>query len=175
MGAGQSELLLYYAYGSNLHPARLGARIPSSQLLGVAEISGYQLLFHKRGADLSAKCNAFYSGDPEHLLLGALFSMEAHEKPMLDEIEGAGYVVSDVIVQHKGEELRAFMYVAEQDYIDNTLVPYQWYRDFVYLGAEFLCFPDQYVRALIDVDAIDDPDAERHARNEQVLKLMRPD
>jgi len=175
MSAVEPEQLLYYAYGSNLHPARLGARIPSSQLLGVAEISGYQLLFHKRGADLSAKCNALYSGDPDHLLLGALFSLAAHEKPTLDEIEGAGYVVSEVVVQYQGEKRQAFMYIAEQEYIDNALAPYQWYKDFVYLGAEFLCFPDHYVRELIDVGAIDDPDAERHARNEQVLKLMRSD
>jgi len=173
MNAVEPGQLLYYAYGSNLHPARLGARIPSSQLLGVAEITGYQLLFHKRGADLSAKCNALYSGDSGHRLLGALFSMAAHEKPILDEIEGAGYVVSEVVVLHQGEERQAFMYIAEQEYIDNKLEPYQWYKDFVYLGARFLNLPDHYVRELIDVRAVDDPDAERHARNEQVLKLMR--
>ena len=173
MSTTSPDLIFYYAYGSNLHPARLGARIPSSQLLGVAEISGYELLFHKRGADRSAKCNALYSGNPEHRLLGALFSMKAHEKPILDEIEGAGYVVSEVIVQHDGAEHQAFMYVAEQQYIDDSLVPYQWYKDFVCLGAQFLSFPDHYVRELIDVEAVVDVDAERHARNERVLKLMR--
>jgi len=173
MSASDPELILYYAYGSNLHPTRLGARIPSSQLLGVAEVSGYEMLFHKRGADQSAKCNALYSGSPEHRLLGALFSMAAHEKTILDEIEGAGYVVSEVVVQHHGAEQQAFMYVAEQQYIDDSLMPYQWYKDFVCLGAQFLSFPAHYVRELIDVDAIADDDAERHARNEQVLKLMR--
>jgi len=173
MSASEAGLVLYYAYGSNLHPKRLGARIPTSQLLGVAELTGYQLLFHKRGADLSAKCNALYSGDPAHQLLGALFSMSADEKPILDEIEGAGYVVSEVVVQHKGEGRQAFMYVAEQEYIDHALAPYQWYKDFVCLGAQFLSFPDHYVRELIDVGAVDDPNAERRACNEKVLKLMR--
>ena len=165
--------ILYYAYGSNLHPQRLGARIPSSQLLGVAELKGYQLLFHKRGADLSAKCNALYSGDPEHRLLGALFSMAAHEKPILDGIEGAGYVVTEVVVEHRNAQHQAFMYVAEEAYIDDALVPYRWYKEFVYLGARFLEFPDHYVRQLAEVEATHDVDIERHARNEQVLKLMR--
>jgi len=173
MSTADPELILYYAYGSNLHPARLGARIPSSQLLGIAEISGYELLFHKRGADQSAKCNALYSGNPEHLLLGALFSMSAHEKPILDAIEGAGYVVSEVVVIHAGAPWQAFMYVAETEYIDDSLMPYQWYKDLVYLGARFLDFPDHYVSQLGRVDAVEDADGERHARNEQILKLMR--
>lgn len=165
--------ILYYAYGSNLHPERLGARIPSSQLLGVAELTGYRLLFHKLGADQSAKCNAFYSGDPEHLLLGALFSMAACEKQILDEIEGAGYVVSEVMVQHGGADHQAFMYVAEQAYIDDSLVPYRWYKEFVCLGAKFLNFPAHYIAQLAAVEAVDDGDPERYARNERVLMLMR--
>ncbi|MEZ5524846.1 MAG: gamma-glutamylcyclotransferase family protein [Pseudomonadales bacterium] len=168
-----AEQILYYAYGSNLHPERLGARIPSSQLMGVAELSGYQLLFHKRGADQSAKCNALYSGNPEHILLGSLFSMAVHEKPILDEIEGAGYVVAEVIVNYSGSRYPAFMYVAEQDYIDDSLLPYQWYKEFVYLGARYMGFPDHYVSRLAEVEAIADADAERHALNERVLNLMR--
>lgn len=165
--------ILYFAYGSNLHPERLGARIPSSQLLGTADVSGYQLLFHKRGADQSAKCNALYSGDPRHQLLGALFRMDAAEKPILDEIEGAGYVVSEVVVTCQGARQKAFMYVAEQHYIDDTLLPYQWYKDFVFHGARYLGFPEQYIQDLIDVAAIADNDVERHARNERVLARMR--
>lgn len=173
MNAIEPGHILYYAYGSNLHPERLGARIPTSRLLGVAELSGYQLLFHKLGADQSAKCNALFSGDPGHILLGALFSMAAHEKPILDDIEGAGYVVSEVVVKHGGTDHSAFMYVAEQAYIDDSLRPYQWYKEFVFLGAKFLDFPEHYVAQLAAVEAVDDGDPERHARNERVLKLMR--
>lgn len=173
MNAVEPGQMLYYAYGSNLHPARFGARIPSSQLLGVALINGYQLLFHKRGADGSAKCNALFSGDPEHRLLGALFSMAVHEKPILDEIEGAGYVVSEVTVQHEGKERQAFMYVAEHGYIDDLLLPFQWYKDFVLQGARFLSFPDEQLQLIDAVPAINDVNVERQASNESILKLMR--
>ena len=165
--------LLYFAYGSNLHPARLGARIRSSQLMGLAELQGYQLAFHKRGADLSAKCNAVRSGDLAHTLPGALFSMSASEKPILDEIEGAGYVVCEVMVEHAGVQRQVFMYVAEEEYIDDALLPYQWYKDFVLLGARFLSFPESHLRFIDAVVAIADENAERQARNEQELRLMR--
>ena len=167
------QQLLYFAYASNLHPIRLGARIPSRQLLGVAELSGYQLLFHKRGADLSAKCNARHSGDPAHKLLGALFSISADEKPILDEFEGTGYAVTEVTVQHADVARQAFMYVAKEAYIDDSLLPFQWYKEFVYLGARFLEFPESYVRQLVEIEAVEDVDRERYARNEQMLKLMR--
>lgn len=172
MSSTEPERLFYYAYGSNLHPVRLGARLPSSQLLGVAEISGYQLLFHKRGADQSAKCNALYSGNEEHSLFGALFSIDASEKLILDEIEGAGYVVSEVTVEHAGESYQAFMYVAEAEYIDDSLLPFQWYKDFVLLGARFLTFPEQHLNLIDAVVAVNDADAERQARNDKVLTLM---
>lgn len=165
--------LLYYAYGSNLHPARLGARIPSSQLIGVAELSGYQLAFHKRGADLSGKCNAVCSSNAGDTLLGALFSMNGSEKPILDKIEGAGYVVSEIVVTHERKTYQAFMYVAQTACIDESLLPYQWYKDFVSLGAQFLCFSDHYLKSINSIAAIADDNAERHARNEKILRLMR--
>lgn len=173
MSSVESAQLLYYAYGSNLHPARIGARIPSSQLLGVAEVSGYDLCFHKRGADQSAKCNALYTGDSDHKLLGALFSMASSEKPILDDIEGPGYVVTEIVVNHAGQQREAFMYVAEAEYIDDSLAPYQWYKDYVCLGARFLQFPESYLSRLTSVEAVSDVNDERHARNEQILKLMR--
>ena len=54
--------LLYFAYGSNLHPTRLGDRAPSVELVGTAVLEGHALRFHKRGADGSGKCNALATG-----------------------------------------------------------------------------------------------------------------
>jgi len=47
----------YLAYGSILHPLRLGERISSAQLCGVTTLRGYRLAWHKRGADGSGKCD----------------------------------------------------------------------------------------------------------------------
>ncbi|MEH6357612.1 MAG: gamma-glutamylcyclotransferase family protein [Pseudomonadales bacterium] len=173
MSSSEPGRLFYYAYGSNLHPARLGARIPSSQLVGVAELAGYQLAFHKRGADLSAKCNAVNSGDLTDSLFGALFSISAAEKPILDEIEGPGYAVYDVVVEHAGVPYRAFIYMADAEYIDNSLLPFQWYKDFVLLGARFQSFPDEQLQLIDAVPSINDANVDRQAKNESILKLMK--
>lgn len=167
------EELLYYAYGSNLHPQRLGARIPSARLIGTATLSGYRLAFHKRGGDLSAKCDAFYTGEAQHQVTGALYCLSAAEKPTLDRIEGPGYAVHTLSVQHQSQRVEAFAYIAEADFIDDQLKPYPWYKEFVYLGARYHGFDETLLQWLNDLPSMSDPDSERHQRNEQILKLMR--
>lgn len=44
------------AYGSNLHPLRLRKRVSTANLIGIVEMQGYQLAFHKRSTDESGKC-----------------------------------------------------------------------------------------------------------------------
>ena len=47
-------MMLYAAYGSNLHPARLSRRAPSAEFVGTALLPGWELRLHKRGQDGSA-------------------------------------------------------------------------------------------------------------------------
>ena len=168
-----SDYLFYYAYGSNLHPARLRARIPSSQLLGPALLQGYQLLFHKRGGDHSAKCNAQFTGNQQHQLRGALFRLLAEEKPILDEVEGRGYRVESLSVSLAGQMHSAFAYIAETDFIDHQLKPYHWYKELVQLGAQYHAFPADYIEQIVNVESIQDEDLARHRKNEQILAQMR--
>lgn len=167
------EHVLYYAYGSNLHPERLRARIPSSRFICVTPLSGYQLCFHKRGEDLSAKCNAAFTGEKEHSILGAVYNMRLSEKVLLDEIEGDGYSAVSVNIKVGNRFLEAFMYAAQEQFIDNQLRPFQWYKDFVHIGALYHQFPGQYIQAITCVDAMVDQDFERQRTNEQVLARMR--
>lgn len=80
--------LHYLAYGSNLHPLRLMERVPSARLIGVTEITGYQLRFHKRGKDGSAKCDLCWSDDRKSSVFGAIYRIASNEKPILDRAEG---------------------------------------------------------------------------------------
>jgi gamma-glutamylcyclotransferase (GGCT)/AIG2-like uncharacterized protein YtfP len=167
------ENILYFAYGSNLHPERLRARIPSSRFICICPVAGYQLRFHKRGEDLSGKCNAVFTGIKEHFVLGAVFNMKQAEKALLDNIEGEGYCHEPVDVKLGKQFKEAFMYVAEEPFIDDSLNPFQWYKDFVQLGAQYHRFPDQYLQTITAIEAIDDHDEARHRSNESVLALMR--
>lgn len=168
-----SASLFYIAYGSNLHPRRLGERIPSCEFVATTSLPGYALRFHKRGGDGSGKCDALQTRDSCDRLPGALFRIAAAEKPALDAIEGPGYRVVNLTVPVAGASVRAFMYVAESDFIDPRLQPFQWYRELVYLGARFHDFHPRHLDLIQRTLAIEDNDSERHSRNERILALLR--
>ena len=166
--------LYYFAYGSNLHPVRLTRRVPSARLTGVATLPEHTLRFHKRGKDNSGKCNAFYTGQPEHHVLGAVFEIAVEEKPILDKFEGPGYEVRSLTVSTTDGALDVFAYIAAETHIDELLQPYTWYRELVHLGARYHSFPDSYFAAFLAVNALPDPNATRNQRIRHLIRMMDP-
>lgn len=165
--------LYYFAYGSNLHPVRLGERIPSSSFLGVTRVGGYCLKFHKRGGDRSGKCNALYTGKQTHYLLGAVYRMDAAHKPILDTIEGEGYTVEQMTLELGGKTCPAFAYIAESHHIDERLKPFHWYKELVSIGAGYHGFPSAYIEVIKNIESVADNDNQRHSANELLLSRMR--
>ena len=165
--------LHYFAYGSNLHPVRLSRRVPSARLTGIATLAEFTLRFHKRGGGDSGKCNAFYTGQQEHHVLGAVYEIAAEEKPILDDYEGPGYEVNFLTVERAGDPLNVFSYIATESYIDEMLQPFTWYRELVRLGARYHGFTDSYFNAFLAVNALPDPNVARHERNQRLIALMR--
>ena len=171
--------LLYFAYGSNLHPLRLRQRVPSSRPFGVASLSGYQLRFHKNGRDGSGKCNVFFTGLVTDRVYGVLYQMAVAEKPLLDAAEGVGngYDVHEieVLTEVHGTQ-QAFSYVAAVGHIDDGLAPYDWYHALVVAGARHHQLPAEYVDRIAAVTAVADPDRERHLLHQRILSVAgRPD
>ncbi len=156
----------YFAYGSNMSLARLSARIPSVRRIGVGSLAGYTLVFHKAGEkDGSAKCDAFFTGDPSHEVLGVVYGIDPDEKHRLDIIEGVGYGYENRFVTVRlgdGSLLRAWVYCATS--IDTALLPFDWYREHVVRGAIENGLPDRYVAMIRAVQVMTDPDRERSAR-----------
>lgn len=165
--------LLYLAYGSNMHPARLRARVPSASAAGVICLPGWHLHFHKRGQDGSAKCNirpAARSADRVHAVL---YRIAAGHKPRLDEAEGLGngYELAHLDIDGHG---RAFFYVASATHIDAGLQPYHWYKQYVLAGARHHALPAGYCAQITAVASMADPDLQRRARHRQVLAQFLP-
>ena len=165
--------LYYLAFGSNLHPLRLGERVPSARLVGRVELGGYRLAFHKRGQDGSGKGDLVWTGRDSDYAVGALFALNEREKPNLDAAEGAGYRDERMAVTLDGNAFDAFVYIGEEDYIDPGLAPYRWYRDIVWHGARFQQAPADYLDAIAAVPAITDPDPERRRRNQALLERIQ--
>jgi hypothetical protein len=164
--------MYYFAYGSNMSLRRFRARVPSAVKLDNASLSGHRLRFHKCGRDGSAKCDAQYTGDPAHRVLGVVFEIAAAEKPDLDRHEGVGqgYVIETLqLTLAGGDRLEAYTYLATL--IDPALRPFAWYKEHVLRGAQENRLDADYVRAILDIDAVIDPDSLREARELAIYRL----
>ena len=164
------EPLLYFAYGSNMLRERLTARIGDIAVLGTTTASGYRLAFHKRSRDGSAKCNAWFTGEPSGRLHGVLYALDQDQKTLLDHYEGPSYVTRSLELTITTGTVRAFTYVAREEYITDGAVPYTWYKALVHAGALQHALPDVHVRDIAATRAVRDPDPDRHQSNVEILR-----
>ena len=150
----------YAAYGSNLHPLRLSERISSARLIETSFLSDWSLRFHKRSRDNSGKCNIVSGGSGIYV---AVFDISTADKTTLDKIEGlgSGYGAISLPVPDIGE---CMSYVAEDSFIDNSLAPFDWYKELVLVGARTHRFPVDYIDEIDAVTARKDPDQHRSAK-----------
>ncbi|QIT54022.1 gamma-glutamylcyclotransferase [Aquisalimonas sp. 2447] len=161
----------YFAYGSNMLPARLLERTPSAVPVGVARLSGHAMRFHhvSRG-DGTAKCN-IVPANAGHVW-GVVYDLPAAEQPALDRAEdlGSGYEIEERRVLAGDDSLTVFCYVALPGTIDPAASPFRWYRDIVLAGARLHRFPDDYLRRIAGEPAIEDPDARRDAHHRRLIE-----
>ncbi len=155
---------LNFAYGSNMLSTRLRQRVPGARLVGTAKLRAYALRWHKVAKDGSGKCD-IVPAEPGSVVHGALYEIPAHEKQYLDRAEGLGfgYEEKDVLVECKTGLLKATAYVAT--HIDESILPFTWYRALVIAGAVEHGLPIAYVNGLRAIDAKLDADAQRHAQH----------
>lgn len=160
--------MLYAAYGSNLHPARLAERLPSARLLGTGHLQHWSLRFYKRSKDDSGKCSILSGSEG---VFFAISEISARDKLALDRIEGLGDGYAEVSL-HIPPFGDCASYVAQESHVDYALRPYDWYQALVLAGARFHGFPDDYVARIGSVPAMPDPDAERSARHWALARRM---
>ncbi len=158
-----------FAYGSNMLSSRIQERCPSARALGVAELHGHELKWHKRSKDGSGKCDVVPAKDEKRIVYGVLFEIAENEKSELDKAEGLGngYEQKQVQVVFEGKPRAATLYAATNT--ASLLKPYTWYKAFVVAGAKEHELPNEYIRQLEAVEATQDPDNKRHESHTQLL------
>ena len=169
-----STRLNYFAYGSNMLTARLRERVASARPLGVARLRGHVLVWNKRGRDGSGKCSVIASGRDEDLVWGVLFELEDREKSALDRVEGlgCGYDEGTVEVMCNGVTVQALTYLATDT--DDSLRPYDWYKELVVAGAREHRLTHEYIALLESAESIPDSDRERARSNQHLLTASQP-
>lgn len=154
-----------FAYGSNMPTARIRERCPSARSIGVAELPGYELRWHKKSRDGSGKCDVVQTGQPSSSVFGVLYEIANSEKGALDRIEGlgSGYDETEIEVHRGADRLTVKAYIATAT--DPTLKPYTWYCALAIAGAKEHGLPANYIARLETVPADQDPDMKRHDKN----------
>ena len=164
---------LYFAYGSNMLPARLLARCPSARTLGLAYTRGYSLAFSKKSRDGSSK--ATLVAEAEKVTPGVLFEIGLSEKAALDRAEGAGqgYDRIDnfpVFAANVDQPTHvATTYLATSH--DAALKPYDWYLALVIAGAQHHRLGEDDIERLRQVVFVVDLDTDRPSRRDALAAL----
>ncbi len=162
--------MYYFGYGSNMLIPRIRSRVPSAQPVTTARLDNYVLRFHKRSRDGSGKCNIV--PDDTNSVYGVVFDVAPTDLEALDEAEQQGrrYRRQDVTVRGENTTVEAFAYVAESFYVDDSLLPYEWYHALVVAGARQHGLPESYVAQVASVRTCPDPDQTRREKHRTILE-----
>lgn len=174
--------MLYFAYGSNMLNRRLQLRVPSAKALFPASLAGYQLRFHKKSnTDGSGKCSLVEKSSST--AYGVVFEIIPDEKTLLDKAEGLGNGYKDLHITltpeffglyeenlpEKHGPVTAFTYLATESHIDESLLPFQWYKQLVVEGAVQHYLPESYIEEIRQTQALPDPDRQRREKARNIL------
>lgn len=168
----------YFAYGSNMFEERLRSRIPSAVFHRVGLLRAHRVVFNKRGMDNSGKCNLENSGSLRDVVYGVVFFVDDADVPSLDEAEdGArgGYLRRTILVDIEDTSVEVESYFANPLFIDNSLLPFDWYHALVVAGALEHGIPQEYLDDIASTPNIRDSDEMRRERGLGALGSYRED
>ncbi len=144
------DRVLIFSYGSNMYSKRIKNRTPSVNILGIGKLIGYRIEFSKKSKDGSGKATLVKTNNKD-FVWGTIFSISKQEKQLLDEAEGLGHGYKEDHINVKtntNEDVYPLTYVADESYIDNSLLPYDWYKRLVVEGAKENDLPLDYIKKL---------------------------
>jgi len=167
---------IYLAYGSNLHPRRLEARIGPVELLGTTVLQGWSLRFDKRGGDGSSKANLHPAPGVDCRAGAALYALDLEQLRKLDRYEGVGrgYETFEMTLPWQSQAITAFMYLAPSQWLSSTLLPFDWYVELIAEGYRFHGFGSAHIEALARQPVQRDQRVERARRELEGLGLRWP-
>lgn len=167
-----------FAYGSNMNISRLKKRVPSATKISNASLNGYSFVFNKKSTDGSVKGNIVETNNANDKVWGVVFEIDEKEKEKLDDAEGLGKGYNETVMEVAGTDgqlLKAQVYIADSAAIDNTLQPYDWYKQYVVSGAVENGLPEDYRATLENWQATEDLDKKRGQKHYTAMaKIDKP-
>ncbi len=145
------DLLLYFAYGSNMYRKRLFCRIGSADKWDNGTVSKKQLSFNKLGQDGSGKANLIDHEDEK--AYGVIYQVNESDLIKLDKFE-IGYERKTLEVQSDNNGyLTAITYLAKNRH--DFIRPNKDYLDYIVWGAEENGLKQNYIDCIKSITTID--------------------
>lgn len=171
------DLIFYFAYGSNMLAERLQRRCRSALVHGVAVAQDYGLAFSKIGQDGSGKATLV----PARGLrtYGVVFQISVADLGELDRIEGRGrgYERHDNFPMRRANDGTSIgptaTYMSGAPYLDDSLLPFDWYLNLVAHGARQNGLPSTHIEAITATRFSIDADLNRPQRIEAIEVLAQ--
>ena len=138
---------VYFAYGSNLDPERLRARVPGARLVGAARLRGYALVFASRPAASGFGFDgrpgvANIVPRPGAVVFGALYGLTPAALRDLDLFEGTPHVYRRVCLRPQRHAARTCEAAAVYQMPATPLrAPTAMYADYLRRGYAFWGLP----------------------------------
>lgn len=145
----------YFAYGSNMNPARMAGRGMRYRQSMPARLAGWQLAFNKRAHGKSgiAYANIVPS---DGLVEGVLYRLrDDREITRMDPFEGhpVRYRRECLAVETPQGPIHTWVYIANDDWQADDLKPERWYLNHLLSGRPWLT--DRYYRRLLMVECLE--------------------
>ncbi len=151
--------MLYFAYGSNMNPNQMHARIGdfgSCRLIGSAQLSGHKLVFNVPDDHATNAAYANIAKNPISTVHGVLYDLDEKAFSVLDQYEHVPILYTRCIITviFDGQEKEAYVYLGNK--ISTKCVgPTKRYLNRILLGKEFL--PKEYFEKLSKIKTCPDP------------------
>lgn len=152
--AENEEKVYYFAFGSNMNPARMSERGVSFTGQFGAKLRGYRLAFNKvAGFSFSTTTKKegyanIVKSKATSVVEGIVYETNQAGIAALDKFEGVPvhyYKAWALVETQEGKTIEALVYVAQPSKTHNGLKPGREYLDHLLVGKEFLS-PEYYAR-----------------------------
>ena len=151
----------YFAYGSNMNPARVQSRKMEFQSAERGSLQHYELAFNKRSVKYPGAASANVVALVNAITEGVVYRLVAPEQiEMMDPYEGypVRYSRLALPIQLDEQIVHAWVYIANEDHITEGLNPARWYLEHLLAGRDFLT--PEYYSALLNTQCMPDSETE---------------
>jgi cation transport regulator ChaC len=156
-----SPISYYFAYGSNMNPDRVRQRRMQFDHCQAGSLHDYRLTFNKRSAKFIGSASANVMMHSGAVTEGVVYRLKHPDEIVtMDPYEGypVRYDRRPLEIMCAGQSVSAWVYLANQEYIDNSLKPNRWYVRHLLAGRVFLS--GSYIERLSGVECLPDTDVE---------------